>query len=235
MPHLSLIVTGASSGIGRATALIAAARGHRLVLTSRSLDKLSPVAQECEDAGAGGVTALEYDARCSDPGQIVQAVRTSQGRLVLVNNAGSARFGRFHEMTIQESASQVETMLIGTMRATHAFLPEMLSRGGGTVINVLSVAATHVFPHAEAYSAAKAGALAFSKSLGSSYEDEGIAVVGLIVGATDTPLWEAMDWSPAKEDMLKPGQVGTKIIELAETALPGGYREVSLLPPKGIL
>lgn len=235
MTQLSLIITGASSGIGRATALAAAQSGHSLLLVGRNEPRLQAVAQECL-INCPRVAYEVSDVSQDDGERLAQmSEQLPAGRLVLVNNAGAANFGSFHGTSIEEHLGQIDVMLSGTLRTTHALLPEMLKRGGGTVINVLSVAAVHTFPNAEAYSAAKAGVLAFSKCLGESYKSQGTVVIGLILGATDTPLWERIEWSPPREDMLSAQEVARKIIEIAESSLGAGFHEETMLPPKGIL
>ncbi len=235
MATYRIVITGASSGIGRATALLAAKHGHSLFLIARNQDRLEKVAQECKDGGARYVVYDLYDISKSTRAIAKMHDVAGGGEIVLVNNAGCAQFGEFHEMPIEKSIEQVEVMLNGTMRMAHTLLPMMLEQKKGTIVNVLSIAATHTFASAEAYSSAKAGALAFSKCLAMSYKDQGVRVIALIVGATDTPLWDDKDWSPPKEDMLTSDQVATKIIEAIEQQNGGEYQEIVLLPPKGIL
>lgn len=229
----NVVITGASSGIGRAIALLSAKRGHSITLIARNKNRLTEVANLCKSAGANDVQTIISDI--STTNSTIKTTFQNNDEIVLINNAGCAAFGEFHEIPIAMSIQQVDTMLSGLMRTTHAFLPTMLAQHRGTIVNVLSIAATTVFPNSEAYSAAKAGALAFSKCLSKSYSERGIRVISLIIGATNTPLWDGIGWSPPKEDMLTPEEVAQKVLQVIENKDDRTYQEIQILPAKGIL
>jgi len=231
------VVTGASSGIGRVTALLLAKDGHSLVLTARRESELRSLADACLVGGAVSVGVVAGDLTHQDLApQLADAVEISgEGEVVLVNNAGNATFGPFDGMPIEQSVGMVDLMLSGSMRAAHALLPKMLEEGRGTIVNVLSVAAIHSFPGAEAYCAAKAGLLAFSRSLSLSYRDKGIRVTSLIPGATDTPLWDSVESGPDRGDMLSASAVAETIRMVISAPRDRSFDEVVLTPPRGIL
>jgi short-subunit dehydrogenase len=152
---------------------------------------------------------------------------------VLVNNAGWAEFGPFHEQPIETALGIVEATLASALRVTRALLPKMLMVGRGTVVNVVSIAARHTFANAEAYTAAKSGLLGFSQSLNASYREQGVRVTALVPGAVDTPLWK--DKGPNKEDMLKPQAVAETVKWLVDLPRDRAVDEILLMPPKGVL
>jgi short-subunit dehydrogenase len=229
------IVTGASSGIGRATALLLARDHHALILNARREQELTSLAEACLAAGACSVSTVVGDIGVDDTSdELADTVDMSgQGEIVLVNNAGWAEFGPFHEQPIETALGIVDATLGGAMQVTRALLPKMLMVGRGTVVNVVSIAVRHTFPNAEAYTAAKSGLLGFSKSLNASYRSQGIRVTALIPGAVDTPLWK--DQGPDKEDMLKPQAVAETIKWLIDLPRDRAVDEIVLTPPKGVL
>lgn len=230
-----VVITGASTGIGHASARALAKHGHSLVLVARRADLLLEVANECLKLGAAAATAAPLDL--SDPEQSTRLThhleQLGTGEPVLVNNAGVAQFGPFHEIPWPDHAKQIELNLLGLMSATHALLPLMLNHGSGLVVNVLSIAATHVFPGAEAYSASKAGALAFGRSLSASYRRQGVRVTQILPGATDTPIWG--EGGPDKSQMLSPDAVARVIRDVIEAEPDRVLDEVTVTPPFGIL
>ncbi|MEX2242406.1 MAG: SDR family NAD(P)-dependent oxidoreductase [Fimbriimonadaceae bacterium] len=231
------VVTGASSGIGRATALLLAKDGHALVLNARREDVLRSLAEECLAAGSSAVTVVAGDVSHPATGpQLADAVGMSgAGEVVLVNNAGTAAFGPFHEQPVETAVRMVDVLLSGAMRATHALLPTMLEEGRGTIVNVVSVAALQTFSSAEAYCAAKAGLLAFSRSLARDYRPMGVRVTSLIPGASDTALWDSIEGHPDRADMLSPQAVAEAIKMVVDTPRDRSYDEIVLTPPKGVL
>jgi len=232
-----IVVTGASSGIGRATALLLAKDGHALVLTSRQEDKLRALADSCLVAGAASVSVVAADIADPDTApQLADAVGMSgEGEIALVNNAGVAMFGSFDKMPIEDSIKMVRVMLEGTMRATHALLPAMLTASRGTVVNVLSIAVLHTFAGSEGYSAAKYGLLGFAKSLSQSYRRQGLRVTNVIPGSTDTQLWDAIESPPARDDMLTAEAVAQTIKMVIDAPRDRSYDEIVVTPPKGVL
>ena len=237
MATFRTVVTGASSGIGRATALLLATDGHALVLTARREGELRKLGEACLAGGASAVSVVAGDLTDPDLApQLADAARQcGEGEVVLVNNAGTAAFGTFHEQPVQTAASMVEVGLVAAMRATHALLPLMLEGAGGIVVNVVSVASTHAFGGAEAYCATKAGLLAFSRSLALDYRSKGVRVTALMPGATDTPLWDKTPLHPDRGDMLPPQAVAETIKMVIDAPRDRAFDEIVLLPPKGIL
>jgi len=230
------VITGASSGIGRETAMLLAKEGHSLVLNARRENLLHELAEACLAQGAPNASVAAGDVTDQRTAQnIAASAGQLEGELVLVNNAGFAGFGEFHEADIEGAVLMVDVMLSGTMRTTHALLPLMLADGRGTVVNVLSLAANTEFEGAAAYCAAKAGALMFSRVLSREYRQKGVRVTSILPGSTDTPIWDGMESHPPREDMLPASAVAEAIRDAINAPRDRAIDEIVLTPPKGIL
>lgn len=212
------IITGASSGIGAAAAHLLASLGHELVLVARRGDALADVAEACRNSGAQEVIPIVHDLEAGPPPLAHSLAGREPMPLGLVNNAGQFEIAPFAEMPWDRVQQLIQVNLTGLLAATHAALPLMLASGGGRVVNVLSVAAVDVYPHSDAYAAAKAGGLQFTKTLNRSYGKAGIRSCALLPGAVDTAMWADAD--PKPPHMLMPTAVAAEIVRLLEMPEP---------------
>lgn len=205
-----------------------------MVAAARRYELLTPLVDESLKAGARQAAAVRLDVKSGEGlSDAVATLSSMQGEPCLVNNAGVGRFSSFAETDLDDHIDQLEINLAGIMRATHAFLPVALVHGSGVVINVLSVAADHVFSHAAVYSATKAGARQFGKCLAAEYRHQGLRVSNVLPGATDTELWG--EECPPRDKMLRPEAVAKAIVDLIETPADRMVEEIVLTPPGGIL
>ncbi|HMS55107.1 MAG TPA: SDR family NAD(P)-dependent oxidoreductase [Fimbriimonadaceae bacterium] len=226
---MRVLIAGASSGVGLAIAKAIESHSKHLVLMARRLDRLEKVADGLNATSmAGDVSNYE---NCS---QAVDLLRGS-GPLVVINSAGVADFGSFHESSAEDWSRQIDTNLLGTLNLCRAAVPHMLEAGQGRIINILSIAAVTAFPGAAAYCASKAGALALGRSLNAEYRTQGIHVVSVVLGSVDTPLWDGKAFVPEKSDMLTPEAVAEEVVHLAQMPFDRAIDEITLMPPKGIL
>jgi NAD(P)-dependent dehydrogenase (short-subunit alcohol dehydrogenase family) len=184
-----ILVTGASSGIGLATARALAREGARVVIASRSLDALEA---EAERLGRGGGTVLPVAMDVTSDASVaaaMEAIVRRFGRIdAIVNNAGNA--GRLTSWAAAEPAAtrnMFDVHVFGMERVTRAALPYMLEQGGGTVVNIASTLAWVPMPMAAAYSAAKAAVLSFSESLRAELAGRGDEVMLFAPPHTRTP------------------------------------------------
>lgn len=175
-----VVVTGASSGIGAATALRFAAAGSRLVLAARRVDRLETIAERIRSDG-GDAMALRCDVTdASDREGLVASVREAFGRCdVLVNSAGVPGGGRFRDRSPEQIDRVVAVNLLGVLQTTRAFLPSMLEHGAGHVVNVASLAGVVATPGASVYGATKHAVIAFSESLNASTRRHGVLVTAV--------------------------------------------------------
>jgi len=186
---MSVVITGASSGIGRATALAFAERGARLTLAARRGRKLAEIARECERLG-GRAQYLETDVTSAEAmgGLAKAAVRRYGGIDAWVNDAGVGAVGRFTETPIAAHEQTIKTNLIGYIHGAYAALPYFQRQGHGVLINVVSFGAFVAAPFAAAYTASKFGLRGLSESLRAELQDyPDIHVCDIFPGFVDTP------------------------------------------------
>jgi short-subunit dehydrogenase len=181
-----VVITGASSGIGAATAVAFARRGARLELGARRMDRLTEVAQKCREAGTPGV-----NVRRTDVGQhgearalVAATLRTHERLDVLVNNAGIGWMGRLHQMPEEKIEELIATNLKGVIATTQAVLPWMLERRRGVIINVASVTGFRASPYSAVYSATKHAVTGLSHALRGELSGTGVKVCVVYPGVT---------------------------------------------------
>jgi short-subunit dehydrogenase len=192
MPRIQgavVVIAGASSGIGRATAQHLARGGAHLVLASRRADTLETVREECERLGAEA-TAVPTDVTDAEAVKsLAEAARARFGRIdVWINNAGVGAVGVFDEVPIESHAQTIRTNLLGQVNGAHAVLPIFKRQRHGVLINTLSVGSWVPTPFAASYAASKAGLRGFTESLRAELQDwPGIQVCDVYPALVDTP------------------------------------------------
>jgi len=183
----TMVITGASTGVGRATALRFAGEGYSVCALARSVDKLDELAMEA----AGRI--VPYPTDVSDSKQVERTfakILEDHGRIdVLVNNAGVTSGGRPVDVATIDRI--IDTNLKGTLYCTFAALPSMRENGGGHIVNVASIAGVDISAKGGdgLYAASKHGVVAFSEALGEMVRRDGVLVTALCPGGIDTPLW----------------------------------------------
>jgi NADP-dependent 3-hydroxy acid dehydrogenase YdfG len=189
------VITGASSGIGEATARALAADGHRLALLARRADRIQALAEEL----GNGSIAIQADV--TDRDSIVAAAERVQRELggadILINNAGVMLLGPFSSDQRAEHRQMVETNLLGAMTATEVFL-DQLRDGGGDLVNISSVAGRTARPGNAVYAATKWGMNGWSESLRQELQPD-IRVMVIEPGAVATELTDHITHAQTKQ------------------------------------
>lgn len=178
-----MVITGAAQGIGRAVALRAAKEGARVLLVDRA-DFVADVAAEAGEAASFFIADLEtYEGAAA---ALAHAEAVFGGVDILINNVGGAiRMRPFQEFEPQQIDAEIRRSLMPTLYATHAAVPHLLRRGGGTIVNVSSNATRGI--HRVPYSAAKGGINALTQSLAMELAEKNIRVVATAPGGTNAP------------------------------------------------
>ena len=186
-----VLITGASSGIGEATARRLAANGHQLVVGARRTDRIAALALDIREAGG---EALHRELDVTDLGSVrafVAAAHSRHGRVdVLVNNAGVMPLSLVEELRIDEWNEMIDVNLRGVLHGIAAVLPIMRQQGAGHIINVASVSAHRVDPTAAVYCATKFAVRALSEGLRQESRDLRVTVVS--PGLTRTELFDTI-------------------------------------------
>ena len=182
------LITGASSGIGLALARVFAADGVDVILSARSEDRLRELANEVRETYR--VKARVIPADLSRPGQAQRVydrvVATGWQVDCLVNNAGFGVYGDFAETDWMAEAAMVQVNIVALTQLTKLFLPEMIARDRGKILNVASTAAFQPGPMMAVYFATKAYVLSFSEAIAHELRGTGVHVTALCPGATET-------------------------------------------------
>jgi short-subunit dehydrogenase len=182
------LITGASFGIGLELARIFARDNHNLVLVARTAAKLRQLASELEKAH--GTRSLILAVDLAEPGAstyvLDQTKRADVVVDVLVNNAGFAQYGFFAENDLEECLRQIQLNVTTLTHLTRLYLPGMIERGSGRILNVASTAAFQAGPLMAVYYATKAYVLHFSEAIANELQGTGVTVTCLCPGATTT-------------------------------------------------
>jgi NAD(P)-dependent dehydrogenase (short-subunit alcohol dehydrogenase family) len=225
------IVTGASSGIGRATAKLFAAEGASVVVAARGRPGLDRVVEEIEAAG-GQAVAVAGDVRDEALARaLVDTARERFGGLdIAVNNAGSlGEMAPVAELSTAGWREAIDTNLTGAYFGAKHQVPAMVARGGGSLIFTSTFVGTTVgFPGMSAYAASKAGVIGLAKVIAAEYGAQGVRANAVLPGGTDTPMGREVINSPemrafvenmhALKRLAAPEEIANSILHLASDA-----------------
>jgi short-subunit dehydrogenase len=213
------VVTGASSGIGAEIARELSRRGHELVLVARSVDRLQALAEELPttahvvpldlaDASARAGLLGELDARGLTPA-------------ALVNNAGFSTLGPVHGSDPRRELTLVEVDVAAVVDLCSRFLPGLVERGSGAVLNVASTAAFQPLPGQAAYAAAKAFVLSYTRSVSGELKGSGVTATALCPGPVETGFGEAAGFTEEEANEALPSFMWLPAAEVARAAVEG--------------
>jgi 3-oxoacyl-[acyl-carrier protein] reductase len=234
------LVTGASSGIGRATALALAERGLRLALLARSESGLSEVADEASGRGASDAACFICDVR--DEAAVDRAVASTLERFgrvdILINSAGLSLNGGVDGYSLEDWRAVIDTNLTGTFLTCRAVAPAMKRQGGGQIINISSGAGRNGIKEMAAYCASKFGVIGFTESFSLEVRNQNIRVSVLLPGSVATAFSRV-----AKRDRTSPPgeskeigysmtaeEVASVIVAMLEQPMQAWMSEVTLRP-----
>jgi 3-oxoacyl-[acyl-carrier protein] reductase len=184
------VITGASGGIGRVTAMTLAAEGASVLLVARGEDALAPAAAACREAG-GRAETLALDITAPDAGErMLETCLARFGRIdALVNNAGTSSVRSLEQLTDEDWQAQWELHVMGPMRLMRAVAPAMADRGWGRIVNVSSSSGKRPGRQNIAYSVTKAAELSLSRAFADLYARRGVLVNAIAPGPIATKLW----------------------------------------------
>jgi short-subunit dehydrogenase len=229
------LITGASSGIGKATAIAFAEAGFPVLLLGRSTPKLEAVAQSIQLAGGTAEISVLDLAKLDQVRSQFQALAEQYPVEVLVNCAGMGFTGSLLETSLTAWQQVIDLNLTSVLQCIQGVLPEMRKRQSGTIINVVSIAGHQVFPDWGAYCVSKFGLMALSKTLALEERKHGIRVVALCPGSVNTPLWdtETVQADFDRTAMLTSETVAHTILHTALLPAQAVIEELTLMPHAG--
>lgn len=207
-----MIITGAGSGLGKELALLFSLKGYHLLLTGRTLEKLTAVKKEIETIG-GKADILQLDIRNNK--DVVNKVKELSRKYTifgLVNNAGIGHFGAFTEVTEQQINEMIDTNILGTILMTKAILPMLEQNNDGQIINIISTAGLRGKVNEAVYVASKFAVRGFTESLQKEYEGSGIKFNAVYMGGMNTPFWDESDHIKDKSRLRSAKEIAEIII-----------------------
>lgn len=218
----TVLITGASSGIGKELAIQFARGGDDVVLVARSEGKLQELAEQVRKEHSVGATVIPSDLATSDGvDRLVDHLRDQAIHIdTLVNNAGFGALGKFADLSIDRQTDMLMVNVVAVTRLTRALLPAMLQRGRGGVLNVGSIAAYQAGPNMSVYYASKAYVLSFTEGLREELAGTGLHVTCLEPGPTESNFGD--DSGMNKLEMFSSSSMSSKAVAKAGYQ---GYRD----------
>jgi short-subunit dehydrogenase len=226
-----VLVTGASSGIGEATAKRYGKAGAKVLLLARNPERLERVAATIRE-GSGGAAAYAIDLADA------RAVEETSARIarehgtpdILINNAGAGRWKSVLDTTAEEALAMIEVPYLAAFNLTRAFLPGMIARKSGAIACITSPASYLVWPKAAAYTAARHALAGFADALRADLKGTGVTVTLVVLGTVETPYWEHNPGSrenvPVPNPLLAPTMSSEEAAQVIHHAVERGRRTV---------
>ena len=226
----TVLITGASRGIGLAIAKACDREGARLILTARNRGPLAEAASQLP----GTVLRMALDiTKPKEVKRLLAEVKRSAVRLdILINNAGVFTFKPFAKTSLQDWQRNLDTNLTSIFLTSQAALP-LLKRSRGDIVNILSISSRIAFPNCSAYTAAKFGALGLTGVLRAELRRDGIRVIAVMPGMTETRMKGEFDFPIRKEDLLQPEDVAGAVLSAITQPRSASTEEILLMPSAG--
>jgi 3-oxoacyl-[acyl-carrier protein] reductase len=231
-PSTTALITGATHGIGRATAFALGRAGYRVGVCARSAGRVDSLVSELRAAGIDAAGAAADVGDVDQVNDVVERVSGALGQIgVLVNNAGVLIARPIEELTLEDWDTTMATNLRGPFLMTRAVLPQMRTRRQGTIVNVASLAARNGFAGGSAYAASKHALLGFGRALMLELRKEGIRVITVCPGSVDTGMLSdqpMLQSDPAR--ILQPEDVAETILHALRLPERAMVSEIDIRP-----
>ncbi len=239
LKSMSVLITGASSGIGRATALKLAERGAALTLAARSYAPLSAVAEDARRLGGQAIAVPADVTQRAQVSDLVSEAVATWGRIdALVNCAGQGVIRPTLELTDEDMDRMLAVNTKGVILVTQAVVAEMLKtaakraagRPVGRVVTPVGTMGRYVMRGSAAYSASKWGAAGALKAMATEFQRQGVQFTLLYLGGVDSSFWDTIDMPVQRDKMLRPEEAAGAIVHALETPAHSVLNEIVLQP-----
>jgi len=226
-----VVVTGASKGIGKATALMLAKKGARLAISARTEDLLSKVAKEC------GPNTFAFTGDMSNENDIKAFIKQTKEKFgsidILINNAGLGIFKPILETTTEQWDTMFNLNVRGLFIATRECISHLREAGESVIVNVVSLAGKNAFTNGAGYAASKHAVLGFSRCLMLEERKNGVRVLAICPGSVDTPFFDptrVMSKPRNPDKILKAKDVAFSIVHMIEMPQTAMISEIDMRP-----
>jgi len=228
----SILITGASQGIGRSIALAFAAKTDRpLLLLARNIENLNETASLCKKAGADKIQAIQCDAASEEEVKRISLPDDYPAPGLIVNNAGSYLYKPVSETTNEEFRQQININLFTAVNVTNHFLTHLRQLDRALIINICSVGSLRGLSDSGAYSAAKHALLGYTRSLRDELMETQIGVTAINLGQTHSTSWDESSMSP--ERLINPTDVANILVTLSQLTPRSLVEEITIQPQNG--
>lgn len=228
-------ITGASTGIGKELAMEFAQNGEVVLATARRKNLIDNYKKE-NSIKADTIVPVELDI--TDIEAVNKFYKNYSRKYfinALVNNAGKTSFNTAEQDTLTEIKEIIDSNLIGSITAIKTVLPGMIENNSGSIINILSVVTHKVFTNSSAYSASKAGLLAYANSLREEVREKNIRIINVLPGATKTPIWPGSSLEKYSHRMMSPEELAKLIFQVYKIKSNMVTEEIVVRPIQGDL
>ena len=225
--HGLAVITGASRGIGAEYARALAKRGYSLLLVARDEARLQQVAREILDKEGVEVTTASLDLSEDDAARQLMAAAGNGQRPVdiLVNNAGFGMYGKFANMPLPRIQAMLELHINAVVESTRLFLPSMIERRSGAIINVASLAGLFPIPYMAEYAATKSFLISFSEALAEEVQESGVTIQACCPGYTVSEFHQTAGHTPRNPF---PPQTAKAVVQASLRGLDKGRTRVTV-------
>ena len=231
MPEHVALVTGATAGIGRATAFALGRAGYRVGVCARTAGHVDALVAELRAEGIAAAGRAADVGRAEAVETVVKTVVRELGPVdTLINNAGIAIIRPLTELSVEEWDATMATNLRSLFLVTRAVLPGMLERKSGIIVNVASLAGRNPLVGGTAYAASKHAVLGFSKSLMLEVRKEGVRVLAICPGSVNTAMIRSMRTPSREGEMLEPEDVAQAILDAVRMPARATVSEIDIRP-----
>ncbi len=226
-----IIITGASSGIGRATALALAKLGAKLGLAARNYAALSAVADQARQLGAQAIAVPTDVTQKDQVADLVSEVLATFGRIDgLVNCAGVGVIRPIEQLTEEDIDRTYAVNTKGVILISQAVGAAMLKTGGGRIVTPVGTMGRYVMRGSVAYSASKWGAVGALKAMATEWQRSGIGISLLYLGGVNSPFWDAIEMKVQREKMLSVEDAAQAIVSALQAPAGSVLNELVLQP-----